>query len=214
VNVLAEDELLPLSGLQHLLFCERQCALIHVEGIWAENDLTAEGAVLHERPDRAGDESRPGVTIARGLRLRSLRLGLVGRADVVEFRTTLARPAAPYPVEYKRGRRKRWLHDEVQLCAQAIALEEMTGEDVDEGAIFYGASRRRLAVRFDGPLRDETMAAAERFHAMVRLRETPRVLSQPKCRRCSLRDYCQPGVTAEPGTASRYLRRLLKGEGP
>ena len=124
----AEDALLPLSALRHLLFCERQCALIHVEGLWAENRLTVEGRHLHERADSGRSESRPGVRIARTLPIRSLRLGLIGRADVVEFHD--AGPGAPprvVPVEYKRGRPKLDESDRVQLCAQALCLEEMLG---------------------------------------------------------------------------------------
>ncbi|MGH7115740.1 MAG: CRISPR-associated protein Cas4, partial [Stellaceae bacterium] len=117
-----EDALIPLSALQHQLFCPRQCALIHVEGLWAEDGATAEGRILHERVDAGRPERRPGVRIVRGLALRSLALGVCGIADVVEFS---GRPPRPFPVEYKRGKPKAHRADEVQLCAQAMALEEM-----------------------------------------------------------------------------------------
>lgn len=142
----AEDALIPLSALQHHLFCPRQCALIHVEGLWAEDAATAEGRILHERADSGQRETRPNVRIARGLALRSLTLGVAGRADVVEFH---GRPPRPFPVEYKRGKPKAHRADEVQLCAQAICLEEMCNVDVPEGALFYGVTRRRLPVTFD-----------------------------------------------------------------
>ena len=135
-----EDALIPLSALQHQLFCPRQCALIHVEGLWAEDGATAEGRILHERVDAGRPERRPGVRIVRGLALRSLALGVSGIADVVEFS---GRPPRPFPVEYKRGKPKAHRADEVQLCAQAICLEEMFGGEVGEGALFYGTTRRR-----------------------------------------------------------------------
>ena len=137
----AEDDLLPLSALQHLLFCERQCALIHIEQVWDDNALTVQGQFLHERVDRVDAERHPGVRIERALPLRSDRLRLVGRADVVEFHAIPGEPERhqPVPVEYKRGRRRRWLHDEVQLCAQAMCLEEMLGVAVPRGALYHAA---------------------------------------------------------------------------
>src|SRR3954453_18927322 len=131
----AEDALIPLSALQHHLFCARQCALIHVEGLWAEDGATAEGRILHEKVDAGRPETRPGVTIARGLSIRSLALGVAGRADAVEF---AGAPARPFPVEYKRGKPKAHRGGEVQLWAEAICLEEMFGVEVTEGALFYG----------------------------------------------------------------------------
>src|ERR1700693_673793 len=147
----SEDELLPLSGLQHLQFCERQWGLIHIEQQWEENRLTAEGRILHERVHEAGTEARPGVVIARGLYLQSLRLGLTGQADVVEFHQSEAGVELPgrkgwwrsFPVEYKRGRPKANSCDEVQLCAQTLCLEEMFGTAIESGAFFYGMNRRR-----------------------------------------------------------------------
>jgi CRISPR-associated exonuclease Cas4 len=174
----AEDDLLPLSGLQHLVFCERQWALIHIEQVWAENRLTAQGRVLHERTHEAGAESRPGLRVARGLRLRSLRLGLAGQADVVEFHAALAGVALtgeeglwrPFPVEYKRGRPKPDRCDEVQLCAQALCLEEMFECAIAAGALFYGTPRRRLEVEFDAALRVETERLAVCMQELYRER--------------------------------------------
>jgi CRISPR-associated exonuclease Cas4 len=128
----SEDQLLPLSALQHLLFCKRQCALIHVEQVWAENVFTAEGNVLHERAHNGPDATQPGVRIVRGLPVRSLALGLSGECDVVEFHGS----SAVLPVEYKRGKPKGHAADEVQLCAQALCLEEMLHQSVVRGALY------------------------------------------------------------------------------
>ena len=128
------------------MFCPRQCALIHVEQTWAEDGATAEGRILHERVDAGGMERRPSVRVERGIALRSLALGVSGKADAVEFH---GHPPQPLPVEYKRGKPKPHRADEVQLCAQALCLEEMFGLPVPEGALFYGAVRRRTRVAFD-----------------------------------------------------------------
>ena len=210
----SEDDLLPISALQHLLFCPRQCALIHVERLWAENSLTLEGRHLHEKADAGKGESRKretgGVRIARGLMLRSLRLGLFGKADVVEFRKTADEAVSlPFPIEYKRGKPKKNRCDEVQLCAQALCLEEMLSTDVPAGAIFYGKTRRRTDVVFDGPLRELTLRLIGQLREMIETRRTPAAVREKKCDRCSLLHLCLP--EARPGTdaASRYLRRSL-----
>ncbi len=175
----AEDDLLPLSGLQHLHFCERQWGLIHIEQQWEENRLTAEGRVLHERVHDGGSEGRPGVVIARGLYLQSLRLGLTGQADVVEFHEVGGGAEGavglrnregwwrPFPVEYKRGKPKADSCDEVQLCAQAMCLEEMLGVAIGGGALFYGTNRRRTEVRLDGALRGRTEELARQAGEML-----------------------------------------------
>ena len=152
----SEDELIPISALQHMLYCPRRCALIHIERQWAENRFTAEGNLLHQRADAGGHESRRGVRIARSVAVRSLQLGVFGIADVVEVRDE----GALYPVEYKRGRPKGHRADQVQLCAQALCLEEMLGGPVPEGALFYGRSRRRRVVVFDSDLRALTERVA------------------------------------------------------
>jgi len=213
----SEDDLLPLSGLQHLLFCERQWGLIHIEQVWAENRLTAQGRVLHERAHEGGAESRPGLRIARGLRLRSLRLGLTGQADVVEFHAgpegvPLAGEEGlwrPYPVEYKRGRPKPDRCDEVQLCAQGLCLGEMFGHAVAAGALFYGTPRRRTEVEFDAGLRAETERLAARMHELYRAGATPRAAYAPKCDNCSLIALCMPRALAKPPGVARYLARAL-----
>ncbi|MBV9199822.1 MAG: CRISPR-associated protein Cas4, partial [Alphaproteobacteria bacterium] len=147
----AEDDLFPLSALQHYLYCPRQCALIHVERQWAENLFTAEGHILHERSSRPGQDLRGDVRLVSAMPIRSLTLGLAGVADVVELRRVGGAWRA-YPIEYKRGRPQAHRADEVQLCAQALCLEEMFATDIEEGALFYGKTRRRTLIAFDGEL--------------------------------------------------------------
>ncbi|HBS29048.1 MAG TPA: CRISPR-associated protein Cas4 [Phycisphaerales bacterium] len=213
-----EDDLLPISALQHLLFCERQCALIHIEGLWAENRLTVEGRHLHDKAHaektgpRGGGrrQTRDGTGSTRALALRSLRLGLAGMADVVEFHPP-ERPGAaptPFPVEYKRGRPKRNGCDTVQLCAQALCLEEMLGVGVPGGAIFYGRTRRRLDVAFDARLRAQTETAAARLRALIASGRTPIAAREKKCDRCSLLDLCLPARADRARSAAGYLDRL------
>lgn len=199
-----EDELLPLSALQHYLFCPRQCALIHVERSWSENGATAEGRLLHERVDAGRADRRRGVRTVRGLSLRSVALGLIGKADAVEFTDDGGR-LKPFPIEYKRGRPKAHRADEVQLCAQALCLEEMFDVPVPEGALFYGQIRRRIAVAFDQELRTLTAAVARDVRRMVSSQQTPRPVETPACARCSLVDGCRPGNFAHPPSIPRWL---------
>jgi CRISPR-associated exonuclease Cas4 len=203
-----EDALIPLSALQHHLFCPRQCALIHVEGLWAEDGATAEGRLLHERVDAGKPETRPGVRIARGLALRSLALGVTGKADVVEFH---GRPPHPFPVEYKRGKPKPHRADEVQLCAQGMCLEEMFGVEVAEGALFYGQTRRRMTVTFDPALRALTASTASATRDNIAAGRTPPPVHTPACRRCSLVELCQPERLEKPPSIARWLATQLGG---
>jgi CRISPR-associated exonuclease Cas4 len=207
----AEADLIPLSALQHYLFCPRQCALIHVEQIWVESGLTAEGRLLHQRVDGGGAEKRHGVRQVFGLPIRSLRLGLVGKADVVEFHRQADGLWQPYPVEHKRGRRKREDWDRVQLCAQALCLEEMLDVSVPEGALFYGKERRREVVEIADALRRETEDAAVAVHRMLAEARTPAPEYAPKCERCSLLDRCLPkGVSGRADRVARYLASVLE----
>lgn len=206
----AEDGLIPLSALQHYLFCPRQCALIHVEQLWAEDQATAEGRLLHARVDAGGHESRPGVRIARGLSLRSFELGVSGKADVVEFHGgSRGDSRRPLPVEYKRGKPKPHRADEVQLCAQAICLEEMFGLRVPEGALFYGVTRRRVVVPFDDDLRALTKRVAAEARAMIAAGLTPLPVKTPRCRHCSLEALCQPARLERPPSVLRWLSGQL-----
>jgi len=207
-----DDELLPISALQHLVFCPRRAALVHLEGIWLDNRYTAEGRILHGRAhDPRRGESRPGVRITRGLQLRSYQLGLCGTADVVELHD---RPGNQPPriviVEYKRGRPKPDRNEEyrVQLCAQALCLEEMLGANIPAAALYFGRARRRTEVPLDAALREKTIAAARALRELINSRVTPRAQMAKKCKFCSLADHCLPRVTGAPG-AAEYLRKQL-----
>jgi len=211
----AESELLPLSGLQHLLYCERQWALINIEQQWAENRFTAEGRALHRVVDESPNESHGGMRIVRSLDLRSRRLGIAGRADVVLF--PLSGEGPPVPVETKRGRPKPADWDEVQLCAQAVCLEEMLDMRVPQGFLFYGAPRRRTEVAFTAELRQRTESACVRMHELYCAGVSPGpIYESRKCDRCALFDLCRP-IAMGKRRASRFvaalLQRSLKSDG-
>jgi CRISPR-associated exonuclease Cas4 len=220
----SEDDLLPISALQHLMFCSRQWALIHLEGQWAENRLTAEGRRMHERADTAATEVRGDLRVARGLQVRSLRLGLTGRADAVEFHressSTLGAVSLPevdgswrvFPVEYKRGKPKVGPEDRIQLCAQALCLEEMLGAMIPEGALYYGKTHRRVAVALDHALRAETEELALRLHEMHAAGITPAAEYAPKCEQCSLIGVCKPKSAGRGKSARRYVHAMLMRE--
>lgn len=206
----SEENLMPLSALQHLMFCERQCALIHLEQAWTENRFTAEGRVLHERVHELDAEQRGDVRIVRGLRIRTHELGLIGQADVVEFWRTADGGEQPFPVEFKRGRPKPNECDEIQLCAQALCLEEMLDVSVVNGAIFYGKPRRRHPVSFDSTLRRLTETKAERLHELMKEGITPpAVYEKRKCETCSLYAQCQPKTNDRPPPVGAYLKRMI-----
>ena len=212
-----EDELLPISALQHFVFCPRQCGLIHIEQVWDENRLTAQGRQLHERVHEADDENRHGVRIVRGLRIHSYRLGLIGQADVVEFhqsQTGIELPGAkglwqPFPVEYKRGKPKKNNCDEVQLCAQAMCLEEMLKIDVTTGAFFYGKPRRRKAVEITDSLRRQTEETARQVHELLDGCITPTANYEKKCNSCSLYSRCMPKTTGVKKKIDLYLEKAF-----
>jgi CRISPR-associated exonuclease Cas4 len=181
------------------MYCPRPCALIHVEKIWSENRFTAEGRILHLRADSGGPTRRGGVCEDRAVPIRSDRLGLYGVADVVEMRPGPDGRAIPFPVEYKRGSPKVADWDRVQLCAQALCLEEMLGVRVPDGAIFYGTPRRREKVVFDDRLRDTVETCCLDLHAMISSSATPAATSSERCRGCSLRSACpRPAAGSNP----------------
>lgn len=210
----SEADLMPISALQHIIFCPRQCALIHIERVWAENLFTAEGRILHEKTHTPSSERRRLVRVEYSLPLRSLRLGLIGKADVVEFRGAAAGSSdsreTPYPVEYKRGKPKADDSDLVQLCAQALCLEEMLDIPVEEGALFYGMERRRTRVQFDENLRHKTEKAARELHEMVASGRTPPPEYGKKCKSCSLQDACLPKACSRKKSVSKYLSLALE----
>jgi CRISPR-associated exonuclease Cas4 len=218
----SEDDLLPLSGLQHMSFCERRWALIHIEQIWADNRFTAEGNELHEKAHSGSVESRPGVLIRRTVPLHSFHLGLSGQADVIEFHPAgpdesgVALPGRrglwrPYPIEYKRSKEKAGGNAyRVQLCAQALCLEEMLGVAVPEGAIFDGSAKRRSPVRFDAQIREMVRTLAFHMHELFRQGATPGAVFKKGCLSCSLREKCYPEATGSARSMELYYRRHLK----
>ena len=203
-----EADLIPISALQHTLYCPRQCALIHVEQVWAENRFTAEGRILHEKSDQPGREKRRGLRTITAMPLRSWVLGVSGIADVVELHDVQGKPM-PFPIEYKRGRRKRWDNDEVQLCAQAICLEEMLGVTVPAGAVYSVKSRRRREVAFSASLRQRTADAAGRLHHLLTTSTAPPPVLLPKCGGCSVREICMPDLVSAENRYHRAAAELF-----
>jgi CRISPR-associated exonuclease Cas4 len=210
----SEDDLIMISALQHYVFCPRQCALIHIEQIWTESGLTAEGRLMHERVHEEGNESRGDLRIARGVHLRSLRLGLIGVADVVEFHRVSKTIWHPFPVEYKRGKPKFDHCDAVQLCAQALCLEEMLKTDIPSGALFYGRTRRRTDISFDNALRQETEETIDHVRVLLESGKTPLPAYEKRCERCSLIGSCLPKKIERKSPVKRYMQNLLLSKEP
>jgi CRISPR-associated exonuclease Cas4 len=201
------DDPIPLSALQHAVYCTRQAALIHIEQLWEENRFTAEGRVLHEVVHEPGLRRQKGLRRVMALPLASKRLNLSGVADLVEFRAGPDGDTA-YPVEYKRGKAKLHRADEVQLCAQALCLEEMTERPVPEGALFYAETKRRLAVPFDAALRRLTEETALQLGELFAAGRTPPAIWRAdRCRACSLIELCRPKVTGK--SAIDYRTRAI-----
>jgi len=210
------DDYLPISGLQHVVFCERQAALIHIERVWQENTATALGRIVHERADQPGRDHRRGIRIVRAMPLHCHRLRVVGVADTVEYYRSAPRSQTeiPFPVEYKRGRARAQLADQVQLCAQAMCLEEMHGIEIAEGALFYDASHRRVSVSFSSALREQTESAAARMHELFAKRQVPSARSGPHCKACSLESICMPELTSRRDRVASYLAQLVEEARP
>ncbi|GJQ53032.1 MAG: CRISPR-associated protein Cas4 [Anaerolineaceae bacterium] len=233
-----QDDLLPLSGIQHFLFCRRQWALIHIEQQWKENALTAEGRIMHQRVDDPFfTETRNGVVTARSVPVASYRLGLSGVCDVVEFTPSPVPPSAetpspagrgqgegergvklpnreglylPVPVEYKRGKPKREPVDEAQLCAQALCLEEMLSTDIPRGYLFYGETRHREEIEFTSELRTLVRDMSAEMHNYFSRGYTPKVKMHKGCRSCSLADICLPVLNEKVVPASRYIKQNVE----
>lgn len=213
-----EEILLPLSGIQHFVFCRRQWALIHLEQQWQENLRTIEGQLLHQRAHNEALRERRGDTlILRSLSVVSYALGLSGKCDVVEFHASPQGVSLhgeegvwlPYPVEYKRGRPASHQGDEIQLCAQAMCLEEMLYCRIPEGALYYGELRRRSQVAFSPDLRQAVHAAAEEMHRYYQRGHTPKARPGKSCNACSLKDLCLPQLTRRASVSS-YLRKAVE----
>lgn len=214
-----EEDWLLLSGLQHFAFCRRQWALIHIENQWAENFRTVDGHLMHERVhDQEFRESRGDRLTVRGLAIHSAQLGISGQCDAVEFQrdpdgiSLRDREGLwqPYPVEYKRGKPKEDNADELQLCAQAMCLEEMLCCTVPEGALYYGEPRRRTVVQFTPELRQQVQDSLTEMHQLYQRRYTPKVKPSKACSACSLKDLCLPKLMSRKKVAD-YLSAAMEG---
>ena len=182
----------PISALEHYAYCPRQCALIHVEQVWSENLYTMRGRDVHERVDEISGHDVGGVRFERALPIWSARLGLTGKADLVEFHGDI-----PYPVEYKSGSHRKGTPETIQLCAQAICLEEMFGVPVTKGAIYWHGSRERREVDVTADMSARVEALVVAVREMLEQRVVPPPVNDKRCEHCSLRESCMPAVIAE-----------------
>lgn len=205
-----DDDFQPIRALNDLLFCPRRCAMHRIEQVWVENAHTLEGTRGHRRADRNIHEAPLGVRTAHGVLLKSARLKLTGKADIIEFRPGVGGAEVPFPVEYKRGKRRRWDNDDVQLCAQALCLEEMLGVPVPAGAVFHITSKRRRDIVFTLELRAKTEQAARELHALFASGRTPPPILKPRCKGCSLFDLCMPKLLMEKSRIVRYHQALFE----
>lgn len=215
-----DDNLLALSGIQHFAFCQRQWALIHIEKQWSENLRTVEGKQLHERVDNPDFfEARGGILTTRSVPLSSHTLGFYGVSDIVEFCAVKENGVTlngregiwcPVPVEYKRGRPKKDIIDEVQLCAQAMCLEEMLYTNINYGYLFYGETKHRTKVLFENELRDKVIKLSEQMHSLFDKQCTPTAIKADKrCKSCSLVDVCLPKLGMKQASVSNYIKKYL-----
>lgn len=214
-----QDDLLPLSGIQHFLFCRRQWALIHIEQQWKENALTAEGRIMHKRADDPFfTETRNGIITARSVPVASYQLGLSGLCDVVEFTASPEGVKLPgrdgsylaAPIEYKRGKEKHDHSDETQLCAQAMCLEEMLSMNIPRGYLYYGETRHRVEIEFTTERRTLVQDMANEMHNYFSRGYTPRVKTSKACRSCSLADVCLPVLQEKVIVASKYIKQQIE----
>ncbi len=215
-----DEDLLPISALQHLAFCERQCALIHVDRAWEENKLTAEGRTLHESVDEGYRQYRKGLKQFSSVSVRSLTLGIYGKLDVLELVKVAELPDncsflqirgkwEMHPVEFKRGKPKKHNADRIQVCAQALCIEEMTGSAIQEASLFYGQIRKRETVELSANLRAETHRMIARLRQIIEQQELPPPVLKRHCRACSLIEVCQPSSTT--GSKTKAYRLELFG---
>ena len=198
------DDPIMISALEHWSYCPRQCALIHVEQTFDENLYTLRGRAVHKKVDEPVVEDQAGMRIERALPLWSKALGLVGKGDVVEFHGE-----TPYPVEYKHGPHREQEHDDLQLCAQALCLEEMTGQPVPRGAIYHHSSRKRRVVEFTPGLRARVVEVIKAIRAMLMAKRLPPPVNDHRCTHCSLQESCMPSVIDEGRRASAVVRDLF-----
>lgn len=193
-----------VSALEHWSYCQRQCALIHIEQTFDENLYTLRGRTVHRQVDEVESVTERGVRVERAMSIWNRRLGLIGKADAVEFHADV-----PYPVEYKHGSRRQREHDDLQLCAQAMCLEEMTGQAVPRGAIFHHKSRRRREVVFTSDLRERVEEAVTAIRALLASKRLPPPVNDQRCEKCSLKEACMPQVLEERGREKRLLANLF-----
>lgn len=213
-----EDDYLMLSGLQHFAYCRRQWALIHIEQQWAENERTIDGQIFHQKAHDAGStEKRGNLIITRGLTVKSSELGITGICDIVEFHkseqgiklSSYEGLWKPYPVEYKTGEPKEYNADELQLCAQAMCLEEMLLCEIPYGSLFYGKNKRRTQVDFTCELRSQVKDMLEEMHELWKKGHTPNVKMKKGCNACSLKEICIPKLTKIKSVSS-YIDSFLR----
>ena len=197
-----------LSALEHYVYCPRQCALIHVEQVWSENLYTMRGQDMHERVHDDSSHELAGVRLERSLPVWSRTLNLTGKADLVEFHGE-----QPYPVEYKSGRRRRGTPEILQLCAQAICLEEMFGVEVPKGALFWHGSRERQEVVFTDAMREQVQQVTHAVREMLDQMITPPPVNDKRCENCSLKEFCLPGVLSDKARGRKAARELFEVEG-
>lgn len=205
-----DDTSVPISALNHFSYCPRRCALIHMEQTFVENVHTLRGQALHENADEEASSSEAGIRVERALPLYSDKLGLVGKADIVEFRAD----GVPYPVEYKQGKKKQHENDDLQLAAQAICLEEMTGKPVRRGAIYHHTSRRRREVEITDALRQQVAETVAAVRTLLDSKVLPPPVNDHRCPQCSLLEICQPGVLADTGKLHRLRGSLFDPNAP
>ncbi len=198
------DDPILISALEHWSYCPRQCALIHVEQTFDENLYTLRGRAVHKKVDEPKAEEQAGMRVERALPLWSKALGLIGKADVVEFHGK-----APYPVEYKHGIHRERDHDDLQLCAQALCLEEMTGCPVPRGAIYHYSSRKRREVECSPELRARVVEVTGAIRVMLQAKRLPPPVNDHRCTHCSLQESCMPAVIDEGQRASAVVRDLF-----
>ncbi len=199
------ENIIPLSAINHYLYCSRRAALIHVEGVFTDNEHTVIGSQLHEQADLSGYETVGGVTLLRALPVWSDRLRLSGKCDIVERRPD----GSLTPVEYKKGRRRRFDNDDAQLCAQALCLEEMFGRNIPRGFIFHASSRRRREVAFTEDLRRLTEQAVAAVHRLIEEESVPNAIHKPQCSQCSLFDHCLPEIVGDSSALARAGREVF-----
>jgi CRISPR-associated exonuclease Cas4 len=206
-----DEDLVPLALLNQFVYCPRRAGLMAIDGVFAHNAYTLEGSFQHDRAHDGGEVSAAGVRVARALPLFNRRLGLVGKADIVEFRPS-GDGEAPYPVEYKHGARHRWDNDDVQLCGQALCLEEMFGVSVPAGAVFHVASKRRREVLFDADLRKTTQEAVAGVRRLLSVGVPPPAVLCPRCDGCSLRPACMPEVGCDNSRLADAVGDLFRAK--